>query len=96
MFLFYLQDMTQTYYLYILANPSRSGFYIDVSRTLAAYKIQTRHPRRLVHVECFASLADAVTRAETLKRWSFSWVSALINEANPHWRDLENKVKLAA
>ncbi len=96
MFLFYTSIMTQTYFVYILANPARNGFYIDVSRTLSAYKIKTREPRKLVHIERFDDLGKAVTRVETLKRWQSAWVSALINEKNQNWNDLEISAKLAA
>ena len=96
MFLFYLQPMTQTYYVYILVNAAHSGFYIDVSRSLSAYKIKTRDPRKLVHIERFDDLGKAVTRVETLKRWSTPWVSALINEKNKGWKDLDITRKLAA
>ncbi|MCB1502891.1 MAG: GIY-YIG nuclease family protein [Bauldia sp.] len=43
---------------------------------------------RLVHVEAFHSISNAIHREKRLKRWNRVWKMALIKEQNPNWEDL--------
>ena len=43
---------------------------------------------RLVHVETFEKVSDAIQREKELKKWRRSKKIALIEEANPKWEDL--------
>lgn len=48
-----------------------------------------KKPIKLVHVEAFQSITDAITREKQIKRWSRSKKEALIKD------DLESLIKLA-
>ncbi len=43
---------------------------------------------RLVHFEQFRSMTEAIEREKELKKWRRAWKIALVDEANPDWRDL--------
>jgi putative endonuclease len=43
---------------------------------------------RLVHFEQFRSMVEAIEREKELKKWRRAWKIALVDEANPDWRDL--------
>jgi putative endonuclease len=88
----------RTYYVYILANVSRT-LYIGVTNNVEVRmdahrrKVNEGFTRAynvtmLVHVESFSSPSDAISREKQLKTWSRTKKIALIEHANPHWRDL--------
>lgn len=86
------------YWVYILASHSRR-LYIGVTNDLerrirehragvgssftARYQIH-----RLVHMERFTSVSDAIHREKELKGWSRAKKLALIETNNAGWRDL--------
>ena len=43
---------------------------------------------RLVHVEEFALIVDAVQREKNIKHWPRAWKIELIEKSNPDWTDL--------
>jgi putative endonuclease len=43
---------------------------------------------RLVHFERFSSMVEAIEREKELKKWRRAWKIALVEKANPEWRDL--------
>jgi putative endonuclease len=49
---------------------------------------QKYHVDRLVYVEEFPNIADAIEREKQLKKWNRAWKVALIEEDNPGWQDL--------
>jgi putative endonuclease len=44
--------------------------------------------KQLVWYENHRRIEDAIQREKNLKRWVRSWKLALIEKANPQWRDL--------
>jgi putative endonuclease len=46
----------------------------------------------LIYVETFATAPDAIAREKQLKGWRRGKKIALINCANPHWRDLSGEI----
>jgi putative endonuclease len=54
-----------------------------VSSFTSRYKIN-----RLVHVESFSEVRDAIAREKQIKRWVRPRKLALIAKSNPDWRDL--------
>jgi putative endonuclease len=42
----------------------------------------------LVHFERFGDVHLAIRRETRLKKWKRRWKIGLIEETNPHWRDL--------
>ena len=86
-------------YVYILCNKAGGVLYIGVTADLAARMIQHREGKgssfcrkynikRLVHVEEFASIEEAIVREKALKAWKRDWKVELIEKSNPEWDDL--------
>jgi putative endonuclease len=90
--------MTRTYYVYILASRSRT-LYVGVTNDLVRRLHQHRDGsgsgftrryavNRLVHVDCASNPRDAIAREKQIKQWTRRKKVALIEAANPEWRDL--------
>ena len=47
---------------------------------------------RLVYVEFHETMLDAITREKQIKKWRRKWKLALIEQANPQWLDLYEKL----
>ena len=91
--------MERTYHVYILASGRNGTLYIGVTGNLAARVRQHRtgaaegfvkkyNVTRLVHVEPFADINEAIAREKALKKWRRSWKLELIERDNPQWLDL--------
>lgn len=48
--------------------------------------------KRLVLVERHGSMIDAIVREKALKAWQRGWKIRLIEEANPGWDDLFDRI----
>ena len=90
--------MARNYYVYILANRSRT-LYVGVTNDLVRRLAQHREGRpnsftsryavtRLVHVEVATSARSAIEREKQIKRWSRRKKVTLIEADNPEWADL--------
>ena len=88
--------------VYILASHTGRALYIGVTTNLprrldehrngevihtAKYRID-----RLIYVESHDTAPDAIAREKQLKNWSRAKKIALINRANPDWRDLSGEI----
>ncbi len=49
----------------------------------------------LVRFEQHATMEHAITREKQLKKWNRAWKVRLIEEENPHWRDLAEDLGFA-
>jgi putative endonuclease len=89
----------ETYFVYILASRKNGALYIgvtnDLVRRVAEHRIgeaslYTRkyQVRRLVYFEDYRDIRLAIEREKRLKWWRRAWKVALIERANPEWRDL--------
>lgn len=85
--------------IYILTNRPRGVLYTGMSSSLAERVRQHKeglipgftkqyHLKRLVYFEYLDSAEQAIAREKRLKRWRREWKIALIEQANPTWRDL--------
>jgi len=86
-------------WVYILCNRRNGTLYVGVTSDLARRVQEHRDGvgsefcrehgiARLVHVEPFETIVEAITREKSIKRWKRDWKIRLIEEGNPHWRDL--------
>lgn len=86
-------------YVYIMTNAPSGTLYIGVTTKLAARIWQHRHGDgsdfckrygldRLVYVEEFATISEAIAREKALKAWQRGWKLNLIGRSNPDWDDL--------
>jgi putative endonuclease len=91
------------YYVYILANKPNGTLYIG--RTDDLIKRTWQHKQKLmkgftarygvdkpVYFEIFDDPANMVKRERRLKTWKREWKIALIEEKNPDWHDLYEKI----
>ena len=87
-----------TYHVYILAG-WQGVLYIGVTGDLARRMAQqrsgsvpgftaTHRVHRLVHVEAFERIEQAIEREKQLKGWRRDKNRKLISQMNPGWRDL--------
>jgi putative endonuclease len=95
--------MDRAFYVYILANRPRGVLYVGVTGDLAA-RIAVHKAKltpgftvtygivHLVHYEEFPSVVSARARERSLKRWRREWKIALVEQANPDWRDLTDEI----
>lgn len=86
-------------WLYIMANRYRGGMYVGVTADLVRRVDQHRegtgsqhaadfHKTRLVYAERHEEIEPAIAREKLVKKWRRKWKFALIEAANPDWRDL--------
>ena len=97
--------MSLPYFVYVLASPGRRlyvGTTNDLVRRLAEHRSGDRSSftgryniNRLVHAESFAAALEAIAREKQLKGWSREKKLALVEAANPQWRDLTEDAAFA-
>ena len=86
-------------WVYLMANRYRGTIYTGVTGDLNRRAWQHRHGRgsqfaarygvtRLVHVEPFERIDEAIAREKAIKKWLRAWKIELIESANPDWNDL--------
>ena len=88
----------RSYYVYIMASLSRVlyvGVTNDISRRVSEHKVaqtpgfSSRYRvNRLVHVEEFSDIRDAIAREKQLKGWTRARKLDLIEKHNPALADL--------
>jgi putative endonuclease len=88
-----------TAYVYILASRRHGTLYIGVTSDLPKRMHEHRQGlvpgftrrygiNRLVHVETFDSIENAILREKRLKEWKRDWKIELLERENPLWHDL--------
>ena len=86
-------------WVYIMTNAPHGTLYIGVTADLAARIYQHRNGSgsdfcrrygltRLVYVEEYERIYDAIAREKALKAWQRRWKTRLIEAQNPGWNDL--------
>jgi putative endonuclease len=89
------------YWVYILTNKHRTTLYIGITNNIQRRLYQHRygevegfaqryHLNRLVWVEHFRNVNDAIACEKKLKGWRRSRKIDLVEEANPRWLDLSD------
>ena len=95
--------MEPTYHVYILASRRNGTLYTGVTGDLAARCSQHRNGQRsqftarygvhrLVHAEAFADISEAIAREKAIKKWRRAWKLELIEQGNPQWLDLYDRL----
>ena len=86
------------YYVYILTNDTNKVLYIgvtnDLKRRIKEHKYELvegftkkYHLHKLVYVEEFHEIKNAIEREKQLKNWVRVKKDKLIEEKNPNWDD---------
>ncbi|MFC4348527.1 GIY-YIG nuclease family protein [Kordiimonas lipolytica] len=92
-----------TYYVYILTNRPHGTLYIGVTNNNARRITEHRdgkgsrfahkyNLRRLVYVEPYDTVEEAIAREKAMKEWQRAWKVRLIEEHNPEWDDLYGRL----
>ncbi len=87
------------YFTYIMASRKHGTLYVGVTNNIARRAFEHREGlvegftkrygvKRLVHVEVFEQIEDAINREKVLKHWRRSEKIQLIETGNPDWRDI--------
>ncbi|WP_435202730.1 GIY-YIG nuclease family protein [Qipengyuania sp. 902] len=86
-------------WVYLMTNKPRGVLYIGVTSDLP-FRIQQHRTGkgstfcrrygldRLVHEEEYEDITDAIAREKAMKAWKREWKIELIEQANPDWSDL--------
>lgn len=92
------------YFVYILASRPFGPIYIGMTNDPRARIVEHRQGSgskhvakyriyRLVYLEEYENVDDAIAREKQLKRWRRAWKDALIEENNPGWHDLFDRLE---
>jgi putative endonuclease len=85
-------------WVYIMTNRPNGILYAGVTSDIAP-RVRAREGlakgftkryglKRLVCMEFFEAIGDAIRRERNMKHWSRAWKVRVILDANPEWRDL--------
>jgi len=88
-----------TYYVYILTNVYNSVFYIGVTNNIVKRLFEHRTGlvdgftkkyklKKLIYLEEFNDIKEAIAREKQLKNWRRLWKINLIKKVNPELKDL--------
>ena len=86
-------------HVYLLSSRPYGTLYLGVTRDLGRRMVEHRDGTtpgftsrygvyRLVWMEPYDRLVDAIAREKMLKKWRRDWKIALIEDHNPTWDDL--------
>ena len=88
----------RTYYVYIITNRSKTlyiGVTNNIERRIHEHKnllgdgfSKKYKLTKLVYLEEFTNINDAIKREKQLKNWHREWKINLIESTNPTWIDL--------
>ncbi|MFA6525655.1 MAG: GIY-YIG nuclease family protein [Patescibacteria group bacterium] len=93
----------KNYYIYILTNKTNKVLYIGVTNNLVRRIHEHKNDfvegftkkynvHKLVYYESTENSLEAITREKRIKRWKRAWKEDLINDMNPGWEDLYDKI----
>jgi len=91
------------YYVYILASKRNGTLYIGATNNLVRRVWEHKNDvvegftkkysvHQLVWYEVAGTPDAAITREKQLKKWNRAWKLKLIEEKNPHWKDLYQEI----
>ena len=95
--------IARTYFVYILTNHPHGTLYIGVTNSIRRRIWQHRNGtnagfahryglQRLVHLERFEDVQNAIRREKEIKGWLRRRKVELIERENPRWADLADEV----
>ncbi|SKB12304.1 Putative excinuclease ABC, C subunit [Planktothrix sp. PCC 11201] len=93
----------KNYFIYILASKRNGTLYIGVTNDLIRRIYEHKNDfiegftkkykvHRLVYYEQTESIETAIAREKQLKKWRREWKITLIENMNPTWEDLYEKL----
>ena len=93
----------QGYHAYIMASKRNGTLYVGVTNDLARRAYEHRadaaegftkkhNVKRLVWYETYNDIETAIAREKTIKRWPRKFKLNVIEQMNPEWDDLYEKL----
>ena len=93
----------KSYFVYILASKKNGTLYIgvtnDICRRVYEHKeklvagfTEKYNVSKLVYVEEFDNINEALHREKCIKKWNRKWKLRIIEEQNPDWNDLYENI----
>ncbi|MBE5073537.1 GIY-YIG nuclease family protein [Erythrobacteraceae bacterium E2-1 Yellow Sea] len=90
-------------WVYIMSNKREGVLYIGVTSDIAARVLQHRQGKgssfcrryglnMFVHAEEYPDIESAIAREKAMKAWKRAWKIELIEQANPDWADLYERI----
>lgn len=87
------------YYIYILTNKYNTTFYIGVTNSISKRLFEHKFGllegftkkykvKKLVYLEEYNNIKEAIAREKQLKNWHRDWKINLIKEVNPELKDM--------
>ena len=87
------------YYVYILTNKFNDVFYVGVTNSIVKSSFEHRvgllegftkkyRIKKLIYVEEYNNIREAIAREKQLKNWHRNWKISLIKKVNPEFIDL--------
>lgn len=97
------KEMEKQYYTYILASKKNGKLYVGITSDLIKRVYEHREGlvdgytkinniKHLVYFEIFGDVELAIQREKRLKKYNRQWKINLIEDQNPDWNDLWNKI----
>ena len=95
--------MRKQFYVYILASKRNGTLYTGVTSDLIQRVWQHKQylvegftkkyrVKKLVYYEVHDNAESAITKEKQIKKWRRKWKLRLIEERNPEWKDLYEKI----
>ena len=93
-----------SYWVYILCSKRNGTLYVgvtkDLSRRVYEHKLVDGFTKKydvnkLVHVESFNDINEAIYREKCIKKWNRAWKLRLIEERNPDWQGKTTSLRIA-
>ncbi len=96
-------EIMKEYYIYIMASERNGTLYIGVTNDLVRRAYEHKNKliegftkkygiHKLVYFEQTSDVESAIAREKQMKKWNRKWKLRLIEESNPGWKDLYNKL----
>lgn len=93
----------KSYFVYILASKKNGTLYVgvtnDICRRVYEHKeklvagfTEKYNVSKLVYVEEFDNINEALHREKCIKKWNRKWKLRIIEEQNPDWNDLYENI----
>ena len=93
----------KSYYVYMVTNKMQSVLYTGITNNLKHRVYQHKEGLiegftkrykvcKLVYYEVFRSANGAINREKQIKKWNRQWKVNLIEEHNPNWEDLWDRL----
>jgi len=95
--------MEKQFYVYIMATRRNGTFYVGITSSLIQRAYQHRNGdiegftkkygiKSLVYYEVYGDAENAIKREKRLKKWTRASKMKAIEEMNPTWEDLYDKI----